>query len=271
MKKQLAQLSLASCLGVLLSGGWAVAESTVTLRIASGFEYTTGDYGGAVDIDETYVPVTFSLNKGRFNARVTVPYLSVHGPAAALYGGLIDEQGPADREVVSESGLGDVVASLTVFDVLTSSNLDLAVDLTGKAKFGTADSDKGLGTGENDYTLLVDVYKFTNRGALVGTLGYKFRGEPAGIDLDDTFVGSVGGLVELGDKARFGLFYDYREASLVNGDGLREVSIFGSHDLGSAWRLQYYAFTGFTDSGPDRGGGVQFGINLPNRATRQLN
>ena len=107
------------------------------------------------------------------------------------------------------------------------------------------------------------MYKFTERGALVGTFGYKVRGEPAGVTLYDVFVGSVGGLVDIGIKSRFGLFYDYREASLLNGDPLRELSVFGSHDLGRAWRMQYYLFTGFTDSGPDWGGGVQFGINLP--------
>ena len=56
----------------------------------------------------------------------------------------------------------------------------------------------------------------------------------------------------------------------MNGDELREVSIFGSHDLGRSWRMQYYVFTGFTDSGPDWGGGVHFGINLPNRSVRRL-
>jgi hypothetical protein len=264
---------LGACLGpcFLLPGAWAAAaESETTLRISSGVEYTTGDYGGAANIDETYVPFTLSLTRGLVGARITVPYLRVDGPASALYGDLIDPDDPAAAEDTSESGLGDVVASLTLFDLFTSDSLDVAVDLTGKVKFGTADADIGLGSGENDYTVLVDVYKFTTRGAFVGTLGYKFRGEPTGVSLEDVLVGSVGGLVEVGDTSRFGLFYDYRQASLVNGDELREVSIFGSHDLGRSWRMQYYVFTGFTDSGPDWGGGVHFGINLPNRSVRRL-
>lgn len=244
-------------------------DSQTSYRVASGLEYTTGDYGGTVSIDEVYVPFTFSATRGRISARVTVPYLSVDGPAAALYGDLIDAAEPGATESVTESGIGDVVASLTVFDVITSSRLGVAVDLTGKVKIGTADPDRGLGTGENDYTFLVDIYKFTEHGALIGTFGYKFRGEPAGVALEDVFVGSVGGLVETGDRSRFGLFYDYREASLLNGDELREVSVFGSHDLGRAWRFQYYLFSGFTDSGPDWGCGVQFGINLPMHAMRQ--
>lgn len=271
MTKQMALLG--TCLGLcclLPVARAAAAESETTLRISSGVEYTTGDYGGDANIDETYVPFTFSLTRGRVGARITVPYLSVDGPASALYGDLIDPEDPAAAADTSESGLGDVVASLTLFDLLASDRLDVAVDLTGKVKFGTADAATGLGTGENDYTVLVDVYKFTERGAFVGTLGYKFRGEPAGVSLDDVMVGSVGGLVEAGNRSRFGLFYDYREASLVNGDDVREVSIFGSHDLGRAWRVHYYVFTGFTDSGPDWGGGLHFGINLPNHSMRHL-
>jgi hypothetical protein len=271
MIKQMSLYGASLCLLVLPSAGRAASdEADTTIRISTGVEYTTGDYGGTADIDETYVPLTFSLTRGRVNARVTVPYLRVDGPAGALYGDPIDGADPAADQAVSESGLGDVVASLTVFDVLTSGRLDMAVDLTGKVKFGTADAETGLGTGENDYTVLVDVYKFVGSGALVGTVGYKFRGEPAGVTLEDVFVGSVGGLMEVGKGGRFGLFYDYREASLLNGDELREVSVFGSNDLGGAWRVQYYLFTGFTDSGPDWGGGIQLGVNLPKYSTRHL-
>ena len=270
MNKKLCVAGACFCLSAMLSLASAADDETgTTLRVSSGIEFTTGDYGGTADIDETYVPFTFSLTRGRIGARVTMSYLSVDGPANVLYGDL-DPADPAAAANASESGLGDVVASLTLFDVVTSSELDVAIDLTGKLKLGTADPESGLGTGENDYTLLVDIYKFTARGALVGTLGYKFRGEPAGVRLDDVLVGSIGGLLEVGDTARLGLFYDYRESSLVNGDDLREISVFGSHDLGAAWRMQYYLFTGFTDSGPDWGGGVHFGINLPNHSMRHV-
>jgi len=155
------------------------------------------------------------------------------------------------------------VGSLTIFDVIFSRKLDLAIDLTAKVKLGTADVATGLGTGENDYSVLIDVYKFLDRGALVGTAGYKFRGEPAGVALNDVFLGSFGGLFDVGERTRLGIFYDYREASLQDADELREVTLFGSHDLSSTWRMHYYVFSGLTDNGPDWGAGLQFGVNLP--------
>ena len=269
VSKQLVLLGASVCLGATLSAGAAKSEDTVAdIRIATGIEYTTGDYGGSGDIDETYAPFTLSVTGGRMGARLTVPYLSVSGPEAVLHGETDGEVNPADTPQVRESGLGDIVASVTVFDVIDSRRLDLAVDLTGKIKFGTADARTGLGTGEDDYSVLVDVYKFVGRGALVGTVGYKFRGEPEGVSLEDVMLGSVGALVDVGARSRFGLFYDYREASLLDADELRELSLFGSHDLNGAWRMQYYIFTGFTNSGPDWGAGLNVGVNLPRSASR---
>lgn len=250
-------------------GMWSVvaaADTTTdsrTVRIATGIEYSSGTYGGTDDINETYAPLSVSFNGRRLNARVTIPYLSVEGPFVTL-----TDTGEEIVETGTESGLGDVLASLTVYDVAYSEDLGIAFDLTGKVKFGTADPDKGLGTGENDYSVLADVYKFFDRVTLMGTLGYKFRGDPAGLDLNDVMLGSVGGLCDCADRARFGLFYDFREASLTDSDDVRELTLFASQDLNHAWQLQYFVFKGFTDSGPEWGGGLQLGVNLPRPQSR---
>lgn len=254
-------------LGAALLPGIAGADGTV--RISTGIEYASGDYGSSAEIEETYVPISLTIAGGRLSARLTVPYLSVTGPETALYGGLEGEVDPVGSPNVRESGLGDVIGAVTVFDLISSNRHGLAVDLTGKIKFGTADAATGLGTGENDYSVLVDAYKFIDGGALVVTAGYKIRGEPAGVTLDDVFLGSVGSLFEVGKRARFGIFYDYREASLLNGDELRELSLFGSHRLSGAWSVQYYVFRGLSDSSPDWGAGMHFGVNLPRNLSRQ--
>lgn len=259
MKTRLMALGTLAC---LCAGSLeAVADPAVDaeiVNIAAGLEFSSGTYGGAEEFKETYVPVSVSLNRGRLHARLTVPYLSLEGPLVDLA-----DTGEAITRIGTRSGLGDVVASLTVYDVVYSERLNIAVDLTGKAKFGTADADEGLGTGENDYSVLADVYKFYDRITLITTLGYKFRGDPAGQDLDDVMLGSLGGLCDCAARSRFGLFYDYREASLTGGDEVRELTLFASRKLNHTWQIQYYVFSGFTDSGPDWGGGFQFGLNLP--------
>ena len=52
------------------------------------------------------------------------------------------------------------------------------------------------------------------------------------------------------------MFYDYRESALPDSDALSEVSAFAARQLSDRFTLQFYAFTGFSDSSPDWGAGI---------------
>lgn len=235
----------------------AQAQVDETLfRITTGIEYTSGDYGGSGDIEETYLPVTASLDRGRLGFRLTVPYLSVSAAEGTIITGPMGQPLPGTGERVTESGLGDVIGSVTLYDVVSDPGAGFALDLTGKIKFGTADRDKGLGSGENDYSLQADAYKFLGRLTLIGSAGYKRRGDPAGLDLDDTLFGSVGAIAGLTADTRAGLMYAHRESSLSSRDSAGEVSAFLAHALDDDWQLQLYVLAGASDSSPDAGGGL---------------
>ena len=160
-----------------------------------------------------------------------------------------------------KSGLGDVVISATVFDVFSDYERGIALDITGKIKIGSADPDKRLGTGEEDYLLLASFYKFFDHFTLMGSGGYKVRGDPPGVDLKNTLLGSVGGSFPVSEVARVGIFYDYREASLRDADPASEVTVFLTRRMSNNLYLQFYGFGGFSDSSPDWGGGLYVSIN----------
>jgi len=62
-----------------------------------------------------------------------------------------------------------------------------------KIKFPTADEDRGLGTGEFDETIGVDLSKqLLERMSGFLTLAYTFIGDPPGTNLRDSFAGSIG-------------------------------------------------------------------------------
>jgi len=239
-----------------LAGGSTIAQdNSANISWATGLEYATGTYGGTEDIEELYLPINVRADFDRVSVSITVPYLSVQAPAGStlpdIGGELIDDPGT----VTTESGLGDVIASATVYDVFYSDNYDVALDLTGKIKFGTADLDKGLGTGEHDYTMRADLYKFFDGFTLMGSAGYKWRGDPAGVDLDDVMLGSIGGLFSVSEKSRIGVFYDYRESAIPGNDAVSEVSVLVSRHMSENWQIQFYGFTGFSDSSVDWGTG----------------
>ncbi len=238
-------------LAFALASAGAAAQS---MTWSTGLEYSSGDYGGSEDIEDLYVPVTGRLDLERVSLQLTVPYLSVRAPEGTTVTDPGSEPLPGIGDTVTESGIGDVIAGITIYDVVYLDNF--ALDLTGKVKFGTADEDKGLGTGENDYTLRTDLYKFVGQFTWVGSVGYKFRGEPAGADLDDVWLGSIGGIYAPRDDFRFGMFYDHRESALPDSDAFSEVSAFLARQLNDRFTLQFYGFTGFSDSSPDWGAGI---------------
>jgi hypothetical protein len=254
---------VSAAIAALALTGAASAENTDTdVRLSTGVEYSIGKYGGTDDIEELYVPFTLRADFGRLGLRVTVPYLTVSTPADTVITDPGMQAVPGTGETVTESGLGDVIAALTLYDLYVSDSANFVIDATGKIKFATADETKGLGTGENDYTLQLDAYRFFDRLSLQASAGYRLRGEPPGVDLNDVLLASVGGSYLTSDTTIVGMFYDYRESSITGLDDIQEVSAFASFRLSRAWRMEFYAFTGLTDSSSDFGGGLLFSTDL---------
>lgn len=248
-------LVLVGALAAVAASGPVLAEDT-GFSLAVGAEYTSGDYGGEQSVDDVYVPVTGRYETQRLAFRLTVPFLGVRAPEGTYTEGPDGQPIIGEGPTVTESGIGDVLASVTVYDVLVSGSGNVALDLTGKVKFGTADVDKGLGTGEPDFTLQADVFRFFDRFTAVGTLGYTMRGDPDEVDLEDALFVSVGGTLGVASGTRVGLFYDFRQASLPDSDDIQELTASLLQSVGDDWRLQGYLIAGFSDSSPDWGAGV---------------
>jgi hypothetical protein len=226
--------------------------------LAVGAEYTTGDYGGDQSVEETYVPVTAVLDVERVSFRLTVPYLSVRAPELTYFDGPDGQPIVGEGPVVTNDGIGDVQAVVTVYNVLSAGDGSSALDLTGKIKFGTADVDAGLGTGEQDYSVQADMFRFFSRFTAMGTLGYSLRGDPEGYDLDDTFYASLGGSYAVTNRVQLGGFFDFREASIQGTDDIQELSGWVATQVGDRGRVDFYVLTGFSDSSPDWGAGISY-------------
>jgi hypothetical protein len=234
-----------------------------SFRLTTGAEYTTGDYGGSKSVEEWYVPVTGKYVTGPYVLRLTVPYLRVTAPGgtAVTGGGRGDVVVPGTGPRQTEEGLGDIIAGTTYRDLLgTEKSDDIAVDLTGKIKFGTADEDKGLGTGENDYTVQIDVFRFIDRWTPYGSLGYRFRGDPPGENLDNGWLGGVGTRYDVSSQLAWSLDWYLRESSVSGADDPSELTGTLSYRLGPTQQLNSYVIKGLSDGSPDWGLGVMLTV-----------
>jgi hypothetical protein len=237
----------------LISSCGAALGDDSYFNVTIGAEYANGSYYSNNDVEEVYVPFTNRYGSGSVGYRLTVPYLSVRAPVGTI---ITSSQGQAvvgEGPIKTEFGMGDVVAGITFYDLYVNKLLNLVVDATAKVKVGTADEIKGLGTGENDYSLQTNLYKFFDNYYLNASFGYKFRGDPSGLDLNDVWFGSLGASYRFSPSTRTGIAYDYRESSFEAGDSVQEISAFVSHQLDNSWGIQFFTFTGFSDSSPEWG------------------
>lgn len=159
------------------------------------------------------------------------------------------------RKRTTQSGIGDVVAAAT-YNLVDNEVTGLIVDVTGRIKFATASVSKNLGSGENDYTLQVNVDKYFGSPYLSFGLGYKWLGEPSGVNFNNVTYGSVGGGYKISNDSSVGVSYDWATAVVDGAERPREVSIYGSHRLSENYKLSAVVFKGLSDVNPDIGGGL---------------
>jgi len=236
---------------------WPAVEATAAdgFEVSVGAEFSSGEYGGDQTVEEWYVPLTGWYRADRYSLQVTVPYLRVDAPEGTIIQGPGGQPIPGEGPNVTESGLGDVVLGLTLHDVWTAMDDSLALDVGSRVKLGTADEDKGLGTGKTDVTVQADLIRFLPRFTAIGSAGYVFRGDPDDFDLDDGFLASLGGIFRASPGVRVGAFIEYRQASYQFNDDV--VELIGS--LGwkmGGWRMFLSATAGLSDSAPDWGVGI---------------
>ncbi len=237
-----------------LSSQMACAAEAGSFSLTTGLDYSSGKYGGTQSTDILYIPITGKYETGPWSFKLTAPYIRITGP-----GGVVKDVGAyktAGATRTTESGLGDVVAAATYNIYAGGGANPLLVDLTGKVKFGTADQNKGLGTGENDYAAQADIYKTIDKFTAFGTIGYKVFGDPTGINLDNVFYGSLGGSYKYNQKTSAGLILDLRQKALSTSSPQRELTAFVSHKIDKTWKAQGYAVKGFADGSPDWGAGA---------------
>lgn len=230
----------------------ALAQDGLTL--GTGIHYSEGDYGTGTDTTIFTVPLTARYGTGPWSLRLWVPYIEIDGATSVVPGVGSVRRGPVTRSR-TESGLGDVVASAT-YAAYYDAGAQLGIDVTGKVKLGTADADRGLGTGEDDFAALVEVFKTFDRVTAFVGVGHHWLGSSAAIPLDNVLSWSLGGTYRIDDRDSAGLIYDGRERVAPGAGELSELTAFWSRRLSREWKAQVYVLKGFANGSPDWGAGL---------------
>jgi len=239
----------------------AVVPSTGTLSISAGMDYKSGKYGGTSLYRTTSMPVTAKYETQQWAFNLSIPRIQV-----TESGSYIDNNGATVNYRVTNAGLGDI-STMAIYHAYASQDSTAGLDLTGKIKFGTADAQKSLGTGENDYIAQIGGYVLlAGKFSPFGAIGYQKSGQPPGLpsgwEFHNVFHGSLGAdyLYDQSTWAEISLYQRQRLSLLFAPQ--REVSLYFGHSFNKNWNIQAYLLKGLADGSPDFGSGATLSYTL---------
>jgi len=236
---------------------WAAGAAQLTV----GSEYTSGKYGGEDKTEIWYFPLVGKYTLGPWLLKVVVPYLRITGPSTIT---TIHHHMPPTQETTrrsTASGLGDVIVGMS-YALYENPAAGVLFDLIGNIKFGTADPDQGLGTGENDYAILGDLSKQIGKLGIFTGWGWKNMGSTPDLPLQDTWYGATGLSYKISHQTTAGLTYDYRGEIVDGGSKLSEATLFVAQKISPNSKIQFYILQGFSNASADMGGGVALALQF---------
>lgn len=250
MKYRLFALTFFVWIGVALIvyPDFSFAADAPAWQTGLSFSYLTGDYGQDNNTDIFYSAASVKRYLEKGDVTLTVPYLDISSDGATFVGGEVEAINGGD----GGSGLGDIILKGRYYAV-EQNGLIPYIDLVGSIKFPTADEDEGLGTGETDFTCMVEFARRlkNNNWIALGELGYTFVGEPSGYDVDNRYLYSAGLAYELNPKVTLSGYLDGRTAIFKSNDDPLSILLIGEYKFRPDLRFDTLLEFGLNDGAPD--------------------
>ncbi len=232
------------------------AGKDTEISITTGVDYSSGDYGTAIDTDIFVVPLNARISTGDLRFNASIPFIRIKG-ADNIVGGdggpiIVDPNTP----VTTRSGIGDL--TLGVNYAIPEDRFGLGLDFGARVKLPTAET--GLGTGKTDISLSGEISRTFGMITPFAQAGYRIMGDPDGIELENVWFGSVGLSAAVG-KSVVLASYDYRQSPNTLVEDSQEIFGAFSTPVSKSLNLTLYGSAGLSEGAPDIGAGVMVTIN----------
>lgn len=248
MKALLISALLAAAPAALCAKDWRLGAAAV---------YETGKYGTDTRVDTLYIPFTLTRYYRYGEVSVTAPWLrqSASGVVSRVDGVPVRVRprgGPAPVKR-TESGPGDLLLAGSLFLRREGPDrFDLA--LVGRLKLPTADSGKGLGTGQMDEGVGLEFAKGLDAGwTLLLDGGYTIVGDPKNVDYNSQLSLAAGFHRRLDRATGLTALYETRSALVSGSPDARDVYLGLSRDAAGGLRYSGGLALGLSDGSPDLG------------------
>lgn len=234
----------------------AQASTNSSFTVTTGVDHSSGKYGLDQNTNITVVPIVGRLTTGDFEFVASMPYIWLNSPGGVVIG---PDGHPIPGVPTSGgkvNGFGDVTLGAK-YDVPNAGDFDINVG--GGVKLPTANKNKGLSTGKADFNVGGEVgYTFGNVSPFID-VGYRWFGDPDGVDLRNGPTASVGTSVSFG-KSVLIASYDYARAASATAKDSHELFAGLAVPAGERLTVTGYGTKGLSQGSPDYGVGLLLSV-----------
>ena len=233
----------------LFAASFTQARPITTFSVAQLF--SQGDYG--LDVETKMSATVFKIaHRSRiWGASVSVPYLSITGPATAIYEDIdTGELFLVDIDDEQRSGIGDTVFSLDRV-VWKNRRTGQKLSLGAAIKLPTGDKDQRLSSGKADGSFFAKGRIRKHRNILSGQLGYQVMGDTEFTDYNNRFFFTASLFHFVNRRWGVGGSLRFKQASLDDRQDQRSASVFMTRKFRKTWSLALRFNRGLTDAVAD--------------------
>lgn len=255
------------------------ADSLTTISIEG--TYSEGDFGTEYETKANYIPVVATYRAGQFSTSVTVPYIKLDSEGSITWtdGGFVpispskpsdignaplastnafDPFAEDDNTTVSPTqtdGLGDILLNVG-YTFLPADKVLLKTSAI--MKVGTGDVNKGLGTGEHDYSAQVDLFTSYEQAYFGASAGYTITGDTDLYKYNDVLYSSLVAGYNIAYGFHSGVSYYYRQTLFDSLDDTQSVAPYLSYKVLDTLKVELRYTRGLSNSTADNSYSLKF-------------
>lgn len=230
------------------------SSSDFSLTASAGTDYSSGDYGSESNTSVVLVPLIVRAKTGDVSLSGSLTYIRISGPGDVVIG----PDGEPLPGVPNDSGVRKGLSDLS-FGLGYTFGSDAAgapqFGLSGRVKVPTSRKSAQLGTGKFDYSIRGEVSVPAGRLTPFASIGYRFLGDPDGIDLKNGITASIGASTTIGRQVLIASA-DYSSSSNDSTPSSRSLFAGYSRPLNDTLNITAYSVLGLSESSPDYGIGL---------------
>lgn len=255
-------------------------QKTQNWQIGFSPTYSSGDYGTGSPTTITYLPLSIRRLFDDGDITFTIPYICINsnGAVTVLSGvpNRVSKSSSSGSATIStkkgkkpgsveptsstDCGIGDLILRGRYY-LVDERQWVPTIAVTGRIKIPTADSERGLGTGEFDEGVGVEVSKkLTGQWLGFIDVGYTVIGDPEGVNLRNQWYYDLGVGYNVTKNFLVSMYYEEYRAVIGGLSNPRDLLFALNYKATSALRFNASILVGLSSGAPDYGltGGINW-------------